>query len=121
MSLRLLAWTFSRAPNIDVGLLTHAHVSPTFRGLFAAFPHGSMLADASTKESPLPVRVHRLGDSGIFHGALPYDELFRRYHQLAVQFGIMSDVLGDPKGTIASARVAVREYVKTRRTFDLVL
>ena len=33
----------------------------------------------------------------------------------------MSDVLGDPKGTIASARVAVREYAKTRRSFDLVL
>jgi hypothetical protein len=62
-------------------------------------------------------------DSGAFaknHSPLTEWELFERYAQMAADYGIVNDVLGDSEKTLANCSKALREYQKSRRTFKLV-
>lgn len=118
MSLRLLAASFTQAPPVELGLLTHAQVTEAFARLFAEFPHGSL---GSSSAATWPVTIRRVADSGIFKERLPYQDLFERYTQLNADYGVMADIIGDPDATLRSAREAVREYRRSSRRFQLVL
>jgi hypothetical protein len=68
--------------------------------------------------------VVRVCDYGIFESesrAISYQKLFELYETAKADYGVMQDILGDAKATVASARKAMSEYRKKKRKFKLVL
>jgi hypothetical protein len=62
-------------------------------------------------------------DSGAFiknHRPMTETGLFNRYERMKASHGIVNDVLGDSRSTIANCSKAMREYLKSRHTFKLV-
>jgi hypothetical protein len=142
MSLNILKTSFVDFPDTTFGLMTHAHVTENFLKLFRNFPCESggncwlkSQRECCTRSSEnkgescslgkrVNLRLVRMCDYGIFekHGKkLSYEKLFDRYETVGANYGVMKDVFGDAKATIASAREAVREYKKKSRKFRLVL
>jgi len=64
-----------------------------------------------------------MSDSGVFtkNGCgLSYSELFERYDNMGVDYGVMIDILKNSKGTVLSAAEALQEYERKKRHFTLV-
>ena len=115
--------------------MTHALTTERFRKLFARYPCGdpgigracgrqveeSMVL--CSKGQVLRRNIIKMGDSGIFAGGerLPYEELFERYENMNVDYGVMVDYFLDPLRTHESAREAVRVFSARKYHFQLVL
>jgi len=141
MSLNILKTSFVARAGLKIGLLTHALVSDNFLEQFARFPcvnngdcwlkkHGSCQSDElkSGQLCELGRRMNRnvvrICDYGIFEQrsrSVSYHRLFELYESARADYGVMQDVLGDARKTVASARKAILEYRKKRRRFKLVL
>jgi hypothetical protein len=141
MSLNILKTSFVTHPKLKFGLLTHALVSANFLEQFARFPcmnNGECwLKSHPTCESPnlrekqlcklgkrMNKSIVRVCDYGIFEKGsrtISYHKLFEMYEIAKADYGVMQDILGDAKGTVVSARKAMREYKKKKRRFKLVL
>ena len=76
-----------------------------------------------SKGQVLRRNIIKMGDSGIFAGGerLPYEELFERYENMNVDYGVMVDYFLDPLRTHESAREAVRVFSARKYHFQLVL
>lgn len=141
MSLNILKTSFVDFPQESFGLMTHAHVTENFLKQFRDFPcvgEGACWLrkrhSCSTNTDCLPgkcglgsrirQRIVKMCDYGIFEKegkTLSYDKLFDRYDAVGANYGVMKDIFGDARATLASARRAVKAYAKKRRPFRLVL
>ena len=87
------------------GILAHAYTSDNFKQKFAEF-------DLTTI---------KIGDSGIYQKKpMDYNELFNEYKKMHLKYGIIKDYYRDPKKTIESAKLAVKEYKKGNYNFELM-
>lgn len=118
-SLEILKGLFFKFPNLQFGLMTHANVSPKFIEKYRAFPYKTPLKyfDGNVNQKKLNriirQNIIKISDSGIFQKngtSLSYEELFERYIELKVEFGIMKDVLHNMEETIKSAEEALNVY-----------
>jgi hypothetical protein len=124
-------------PAATIGIMANAQTSGPFRQCYHAYP----CLDASYCEAigaPCPcwaeqescsvrqyILAHTLKmcDSGAFKQGgvqLDYGQLFHRYVEMGVAYGIMMDVLGDQEATLASAEHALRAYTPFLGQFVLV-
>jgi hypothetical protein len=115
--------------------MTHALTTERFRNLFARYPcgdHGICRACGQqvgesillcSKGQELSRKIIKMGDSGIFADdkRLAYKELFGRYENMNVDYGVMVDYFLDPLKTLESAREAVRIFRARKYHFQLVL
>jgi hypothetical protein len=135
MSLNIVKTFFVNHPGIRFGLMSHALVSESFRGLYATFPcdrSGCWLGEKRLSNccrcgpevaSGLRQSVIKAVDYGIFAKgrSLSYPKLFDIYDSMGADLGIMKDVFGDARRTLESAKRAVETYERGRRSFKLVL
>ena len=136
ISLNILKSSFVKNLDLSFGLMSHAFTSSRFKELFKAFPcqkddvcwvinkkcslseedlcpEGKMLRNSTTK----------ICDSGVFCKtgcSIDYSSLFKRYEQMDTDYGIMIDVLKDPKATIKSAKTALDTFKKKKYSFKLI-
>ena len=124
-------------PRATIDVMANAHVSRSFQDAYRDYPcmserHCEAIggpcpcwhdrAGCPVRQTIL-ARTIKLCDSGAFKRdalPLPYDRLFRLYARMEVAYGIMKDVLGDPRATLASAERALEAYGPYRDTFILV-
>jgi hypothetical protein len=135
ISLEIVKSYWSTKPQIKYGVMTHALTTERFRMLFARYPCGDpgicracgrevgesdALCDKGQK---LRRNIIKMGDSGIFAGGerLPYEELFGRYENMNVDYGVMVDYFLDTLRTLESAREAVHVFRARKYHFQLVL
>ncbi|MGC8573807.1 MAG: DUF6884 domain-containing protein [Caldisphaera sp.] len=86
------------------GILSHAYTSPNFRKLFSDFS----------------VKL-KIGDSGIFvNEKISYIDLFKRYEEMDVDYGIIKDYFRDRKKTFQSAKLALDSYKDRKYSFKLI-
>ncbi len=120
-SLEILKGLFLKFPNLKFGLMTHANVSNQFMGLFRAFPYKTRLKYFDSWEEINETKINRMlkrniikiSDSGVFQKSgsnHTYEELFERYVQLKVHYGIIKDVLHGMNATLKSAEEAINLY-----------
>jgi len=103
------------SPTIPFGIMTHARVSERF------ISESKALRNEIRKRFGFTPCL--IVDSGAFiknHMPLTEAELFNRYERMRASHGIVNDVLGDSRGTIVNCSKAIREYLKSRRTFKLI-
>jgi hypothetical protein len=103
------------SPATHFGIMTHIRVSERF------------ISDCDALRRELKRRfgskLRFIVDSGAFiknHTPITETELFSRYERMKASHGIVNDVLGDSRRTIANCSKAMREYRKSRHTFKLV-
>lgn len=120
ISLEILRDVMLKHSSIKIGLMTHALTSTNFMMKFNKFPkdrfHGN-------REEELSKNLIKMSDSGIFNKNgcnLTYEELFKRYETLGVEYGIIIDVLKDSEKTIKSALKGLKIYKQNRYNFKLV-
>jgi hypothetical protein len=118
--------------------MAHANTTLNFQEALALYPCENMVfCDAiggpcayQQDKSLCPERQHILNytvkmcDSGIFtrEGAtLTYDDLFKAYERMAVDYGVMIDVFRDAQATIESAKLAKEAYDFFKDKFKLVV
>ena len=136
MSLEIIKSFWSSRPKYTIGLMTHAQTSDRFRRLFKLYPcidTGKCSVCGTTRAGDtsqcdvgqrIAKSVVKMGDSGIFADEadrLEYGELFSRYEEMGVEFGIAIDYLHDPVNTIESARAGRLSYLEGEYNFNLVL
>jgi len=119
-SLEILKGLFLKFPSLQFGLMTHANVSPQFIELFRKFPYKTQLKyidevpkDKRELNKLLKKNIIKISDSGVFQkngSNHTYEELFEKYIQLKVQYGIIKDVLHDMDATLKSAEEAINVY-----------
>ncbi|NJE42791.1 hypothetical protein [Thermococcus sp. GR6] len=119
-SLEILKGLFIKFPNLQFGLMTHVNVSHQFTELFSKFPAKTQLKyvdDIPEKgrrfNRLLKKNIIKISDSGVFQkngSNHTYEELFEKYIQLKVDYGIIKDVLHDMDGTLKSAEEAINVY-----------
>ncbi|ASJ03939.1 hypothetical protein [Thermococcus barossii] len=131
-SLEILKGLFLKFPSLQFGLMTHANVSPQFIELFSKFPSKTQLkyVDEIQKNKReinklLKRNIIKISDSGVFQkngSNHTYEELFEKYVQLKVHYGIIKDVLHDMKATLKSAEEAINVYEDNgfKRKFKLI-
>ncbi len=109
MSLQILKFSEIHKQTFQVGLMGNANSTANFHKKFRKFPGKNVV---------------KMADSGIFtkDGGMTtdYEELFEKYERMGTQYGIILDVIKNKRATLASAKKAMKEYVKKRRTFKLV-
>jgi len=128
-SLAILRGVFIKYPKVKIGLMTHTFTSANFWNLFKVFPFKTLpcyqrLDNCNKKENALANSIIKMADSGIFckNGCtIGYEELFERYNNLGIQYGIMIDVLKDSKATLKSAERARRIFDKNRKKYKFKL
>jgi hypothetical protein len=127
-SLRILKGVMLKNPDIKVGLMTHALTTKNFTQLFCNYPYNIELRyeDASflDNEDLLAENLIKIADSGVFtrNGCtISYDDLFMRYNQLGVEFGVIIDTLRDPKETVQSAMKGFKIYASNRAKYKFKL
>ncbi len=91
----------------QVRIMTHACASNNFRKKIKS------------------VNLIKICDSGVFLKAsnrkhLTYSELFSRYEEMSVNYGIIFDVLGEASATIKEAKKAIKTYSNRERKWKLV-
>jgi len=124
-------------PEVPIGIMTHANVTPRVQDLVRAFPCGTAEC-ADVIGTPCPYRADRVRcpyhryirqravrmcDSGVFtrQGAtLDYPGLFATYAHMEVDYGVMIDVLHNIAATLESARRALDAYTPYEGRFTLV-
>lgn len=119
-SLEILKGLFIKFPTLHFGLMTHANVSRQFIELFSKFPDGISLkyidnssGDEKRLNKLLEKNIIKISDSGVFQkngSNHTYEELFEKYVQLKVDYGIIKDVLHDMNATLKSAEEAINLY-----------
>ena len=125
-------------PGVRIGIMAHANTTSRFRSMFREYPCHRPQACPVIGNRPCPYQENReacphrayilrhtvkMSDSGVFTregGHLSYEELFQRYEEMGVAYGIILDVFRDPQGTVKSARKALEAYHAGRFTFRLV-
>ncbi|WP_258084318.1 hypothetical protein [Thermococcus thermotolerans] len=119
VSLEILKGIFFKFPQLRFGLMTHANVSPNFVQVFQDFPYSTKLkySESIVDEKRLNEIIHaqiiKISDSGVFQkngSNRSYPDLFNRYIDLGVQFGIIKDVLHNMKSTLKSAKEGIEIY-----------
>jgi len=116
----------SLPPGSRVGILTQAATTTDqFKKLYCDYPfatdviyHNGEPSDESIKE-----RTIKMVDSGVFgkNGCrLSYEGLFTEYNKMEAHYGIMIDAFRDAKGTIDSAKIAMKKYRQSNWNFKLV-
>lgn len=126
-----------------LGIMTHANITDNVAGFIQNFPSSggfyerndafevddeSRYLTADGNYTPCGQRIRDrttiICDSGAFQkeGATirDYDTLFDRYDELGVDYGIINDVLNDPKATYEEATEAYAKYDPDQRSFALV-
>ena len=134
ISLDLVRGYWSTEPDKEYGLMANALTTDRFRGLFARYPCGdndvghvctaaTLNADMCPRGVLLRKSVVKMGDSGIFDSQhrLGYEQLFARYEEMGVDYGVMIDYLRDSGRTLKSARQAIGAFGTRRRSYRLVL
>jgi hypothetical protein len=135
ISLEIVKSYWSTKPQIKYGVMTHALTTERFRTLFSRYPCSDpgicRACGRQVEEGKVPCKkgqelrynIIKMGDSGIFAGGerLPYEELFRRYENMNVDYGVMVDYFLDPLKTLESAREAVHVFCSRKYHFKLVL
>jgi hypothetical protein len=135
ISLEIIKSYWSRRPDIKYGLMTHALTSENFRSLFSRYPCSASgfcqacLAESNESEgkcekgSNLRKNIVKMCDSGIFavDRSLSYEELFKRYDEMDIDYGVMIDYFTDSSKTLDSAKEAVAAYSRRKYNFKLVL
>lgn len=103
------------SPSIHFGIMTHVRVSERF------VSESNALREEIRKRFGFSPCL--IVDSGTFirnHKTLTEIELFDRYEAMRASHGIVNDILGDSKRTIANCSNAIHEYLKSHRNFKLV-
>jgi hypothetical protein len=115
-------------PDIKVGVMTHALTSKNFSLLFNNYPYNIELRYEDARfldnEDLLAKNLMKIADSGVFtrNGCtINYNELFERYNQLGVEFGVIIDAIKDPNETIRSAMKGLRIYRKNKDKYQFKL
>jgi hypothetical protein len=89
----------------EFGILAHAFTTDNFKKQFSEFK----------------LAAFKVGDSGIYQkNDQGYKEIFSAYSEMKVDYGIIKDFLRDRKGTLESAKMALKEYKRERYNFKLV-
>lgn len=108
-SLELLRYSGVHRQSSPIGLMGNANSSPNFRKEFKKFSGKNII---------------KIVDSGVFtkDGGISknYSELFEKYKEMGTNYGIILDVLKNKKKTIHSAKNAIKEYRKKKRSFKLI-
>ena len=92
----------------QIGLMAHANTSLNFRRAFREYSYQ---------------QVVKMCDSAIFdndRSKTTYADLYSRYEEMGADYGVMIDVLRDPKATLESAEKALEVYSQQKCTFNLV-
>lgn len=109
MSLKLLEFCGIKRVRAKIGLMGHANTSKNFQEMFRKFSGCNII---------------KMADSGVFtkEGNLTndYEQLFKIYENMGVEYGIMIDVIKEKEKTIQSAKRAIRFYKELRPNFKLV-
>ncbi len=109
ISLQILKFSGIHKQHFQVGLMGNANSTANFHKEFRKFPGKNVV---------------KMADSGIFtkDGGMTtdYDKLFEKYERMGTHYGIILDVIKNKKATIVSARKAIHEYAKKKRSFKLV-
>jgi len=109
MSLKLLKYCEIDKLPFKVGLMGHSNTSKNFQKLFRDFEGDNIV---------------KMADSGVFtkDGNLveDYENLFKIYEYMGVEYGIMIDVLKNKEKTIEKAKEAIDIYEKVSPSFKLV-
>ncbi len=123
---------------VRIGIMAHANTTPRFQTMFHDYPcHrpqacpvlGGRPCPYGDQREACPHRAYilrhtiKMSDSGVFTregGRLTYTQLFERYTQMGVQYGIILDVFRDARGTVESAREALKVYQAGQYPFQLV-
>ncbi|MBA2840921.1 hypothetical protein HNP87_001453 [Methanococcus maripaludis] len=129
-SLEILLGFFLDHPKLNFGVMTHANVSKRFVDLFREYPYTIPVKyyDRTVSKKDLnniKNNLTRISDSGAFQKnsvVHPYDQLFQKYVDLKVDYGIINDVLSDYKKTVKSAEEAINYYdeLKFKQKFNLM-
>lgn len=120
ISLEILRDVMLKYPSIKIGLMTHALTSTNFMRKFNKFPKDRFYSE---REKELSKNLIKMSDSGIFNKNgcnLTYEELFKRYETLGVEYGIIIDFLKDSEKTIKSALKGLKIYKQSKYNFKLV-
>ncbi len=120
ISLEILRDVMLKHSSIKIGLMTHALTSTNFMKKFNKFPKDRFYGD---REKELSENLIKISDSGIFNKNgcnLTYEELFKRYEALGVEYGIIIDVLKDSEKTIKSALKGLKIYKQDKYNFKLI-
>lgn len=108
-SLELLRYSGVHRQTFPIGLMGNANSTPNFRNEFKKFAGKNIV---------------KIADSGIFtkDGGMSksYSELFEKYEEMGTNYGIILDVLKNKNKTIQSAKNAIKEYKKKKRSFKLI-
>ena len=108
-SLELLRYSGVHKQSFPMGIMGNANSSPNFRKEFKKFTGKNIV---------------KITDSGVFtkDGGLSsnYSELFTKYEEMGTDYGIILDVLKNKNKTIKSAKNALKEYKKKKRSFRLI-
>ncbi|EPA06516.1 DUF6884 domain-containing protein [Candidatus Nitrosarchaeum limnium] len=108
-SLELLRYSKAHRQSFPIGLMGNANSTPNFRKEFKKFSGKNIV---------------KIADSGIFtkDGGMSksYSELFEKYEEMGTNYGIILDVLKNKNKTIQSAKNAIKEYKKKKRSFKLI-
>ena len=131
------------------GIMAHANVSNNVKQFVRDFPASSgfyhidetresraeyedeskYVVDPETGEltalgEQIRSQTVRICDSGVFtkNGSdfESYPDLYERYEEMAVDYGIIIDELNDPDATIEAAREAITAYEQESYSFDLI-
>jgi len=120
VSLDILKDAMVKYPSTKIGLMTHALTSTNFMRKFNKFPKDKFY---DNREEDLSKNLIKMSDSGIFNKNgcnFSYEELFKRYEVLGVEYEIIIDVLKDPGKTIKSALKGLKIYKQNKYNFKLV-
>jgi hypothetical protein len=109
MSLKILEFCGIKKLKGKIGLMGHANTSKNFQKLFREFNSSNVI---------------KMADSGVFtkQGNLTrgYENLFKIYENMGVEYGIIIDVIKDKIKTIRSAEKALIIYKEQNPKFKLV-
>jgi hypothetical protein len=127
-SLLILKGAMLKHPEVKVGVMTHALTSRNFIQMFNKFPYKLDLRYEDVhfldKADILAPNLIKIADSGVFtrNGCtIDYEELFARYNQLGVEFGVIIDILKDSNETIQSAMKGLRIYTRNKHKYHFKL
>lgn len=127
-SLLILKGIMLRHPDVKVGVMSHAFTSKNFWQMFSDYPYKLNLLYEDqyflNEEDILAQNLIKIADSGVFtrNGCtIDYNELFIRYNQLGVEFGVIIDILKDSNETVQSAMKGLRIYLRDKHKYHFKL
>lgn len=147
-SLRMIRGAGLEAFETPAGIMTHANVSSNVQDFVREFPASDFYTHGTTSDryeeyedegkyarDEDPIELTELGerirdktitisDSGVFTAGgsdfSDYTELYDKYRDMDVDYGIIIDELNDPDATIEAAEEAIAVYEDGDYTFDLI-